>query len=144
MCKKRSSRYLDDILNIHNVYFDNMVSQIYPAGLQHSASFVGPFVICVSCLSVILSCLFLSTFLGRAGKGLALDLLYVVFSCVYGVLGQVWYLIVSILDLCLLRYFITIQIHFIRLKDWSFIIHNLFERHVMVLYCCQKCRRCIK
>ena len=23
-----TSRYLDDILNIHNVYFDNMVSQI--------------------------------------------------------------------------------------------------------------------
>ena len=25
-----TSRYLDDILNINNVYFDNMVSQIYP------------------------------------------------------------------------------------------------------------------
>ena len=29
-----SSRYLDDILNISNVYFDNMVSQIYPSELQ--------------------------------------------------------------------------------------------------------------
>ena len=29
-----TSRYLDDILNINNVYFDNMVSQIYPAELQ--------------------------------------------------------------------------------------------------------------
>ena len=28
------SRYLDDILNIHNVYFDNMVSQIHPPELQ--------------------------------------------------------------------------------------------------------------
>ena len=28
-----TSRYLDDILNINNVYFDNMVSQIYP--LEH-------------------------------------------------------------------------------------------------------------
>ena len=28
------SRYLDDILNINNVYFDNMVSQIYPLELQ--------------------------------------------------------------------------------------------------------------
>ena len=27
-------RYLDDILNINNVYFDNMVSQIFPAELQ--------------------------------------------------------------------------------------------------------------
>ena len=29
-----TSRYLDDILNINNVYFDNMVSQIYPLKIQ--------------------------------------------------------------------------------------------------------------
>ena len=29
-----TSRYLDDILNIINVYFDNMVSQIYPSALH--------------------------------------------------------------------------------------------------------------
>ena len=29
-----TSRYLDDILNINNVYFDNIVSQIYPLELQ--------------------------------------------------------------------------------------------------------------
>ena len=29
-----TSRYLDAILNINNVYFDNMVSQIYPPELQ--------------------------------------------------------------------------------------------------------------
>ena len=29
-----TSRYLDDILNINNVYFDNMVSQIYTSELQ--------------------------------------------------------------------------------------------------------------
>ena len=29
-----TSGYLDDILNINNVYFDNMVSQIYPSELQ--------------------------------------------------------------------------------------------------------------
>ena len=29
-----TSRYLDDILKINNVYFDNMVSQIYPSALQ--------------------------------------------------------------------------------------------------------------
>ena len=28
------SRYLDDILNINNVYFDNMVSQTYPSELK--------------------------------------------------------------------------------------------------------------
>ena len=29
-----TSRYLNDILNINNVYFDTMVSQIYPSELQ--------------------------------------------------------------------------------------------------------------
>ena len=29
-----TSRYLDDILNINNVYFDNMVSQIYSSELE--------------------------------------------------------------------------------------------------------------
>ena len=29
-----TSRCLDDILNIYNVYFDTMVSQIYPSELQ--------------------------------------------------------------------------------------------------------------
>ena len=29
-----TSRYLDDVLNIYNVYFDIMVSQIYPSELQ--------------------------------------------------------------------------------------------------------------
>ena len=29
-----TSRYLDDILNINNVYFDNMLIQIYPSELQ--------------------------------------------------------------------------------------------------------------
>ena len=29
-----TSRYLDHILNINNVYFDNMVSKIYPSELQ--------------------------------------------------------------------------------------------------------------
>ena len=31
---KTTSRYLDDILNINNVYFDNMVSKIYPSERQ--------------------------------------------------------------------------------------------------------------
>ena len=29
-----TSRYLNDILNINNVYFENMVSQVYPSELQ--------------------------------------------------------------------------------------------------------------
>ena len=31
-----SSRYKDDILNIYYIYFDNMVSKIYPSELQTS------------------------------------------------------------------------------------------------------------
>ena len=31
-----TTRNLDDILNIYNVYFDNMVSQIYPSELQRN------------------------------------------------------------------------------------------------------------
>ena len=68
------------------------------------------FVLCVSCLSTILSCLLtipcslVVTCWERADH---LVLLYVRFSCVfvifpYGVLGQVWHLIVLIPDLCLL------------------------------------------
>ena len=29
-----TSRYLDNIFNIHIVYFDNMISQIFPSELQ--------------------------------------------------------------------------------------------------------------
>ena len=66
------------------------------------------FVICVLCLSLpyCIICFWsvLVTCLERADL---LALLYVMYSCVfvhypYGVLGQVWYLIVSISDLCLL------------------------------------------
>ena len=31
-----TSRHLDDVLKINNVYFDNMVSQIYPSEFQHN------------------------------------------------------------------------------------------------------------
>ena len=33
------SRYLDDILNINNVYFDSIVSQIYPSELHKAHAF---------------------------------------------------------------------------------------------------------
>ena len=69
--------------------------------------FCGSFVICLcrhTAFSV--SCSLVITCLERAGL---LALLFVMFSCVlvtfpYGVLGQVWYLIVSFLDLCLHYY----------------------------------------
>ena len=35
-----TSRYKDAILNINNVYFDNMVSQIYPSELHHNKAYI--------------------------------------------------------------------------------------------------------
>ena len=68
------------------------------------------FVICVSCLSSIPSCLFLAALWSSAGKGLTSWFSCVMFSCVFVnfpcyVLDQVRYLSVSIPDLCLLLYF---------------------------------------
>ena len=73
------------------------------------------FVICVSCLSVILSCLFLA---GWERTDL-LALLYVMFSCIfvtfpYGVLGQVWYLMYRFL---IFAFFLT----FIRFASFVFL-----------------------
>ena len=77
---------------------------------QGGASFVDHF--CNLCfVSVMLTCLFIAALWSPAGKGLTSWLSCVwCFSCVlvtfpYGVLGQVWYLIVSIPDLFLLPYF---------------------------------------
>ena len=58
------------------------------------------FVLSVSC-SLVVTCWEMADFLA---------LLYVRFSCVfvtfqYGILGQMWYLVVSIPDLCVLPYF---------------------------------------
>ena len=53
--------------------------------------------------------LFIAALWSPAGKGLTSWLLFVMFNCVFvtfpcGILGQVWYLIVSILDLGRLSY----------------------------------------
>ena len=50
-----------------------------------------------------------------AGKGLSFWLSFVVLNCVvvtfpFGILGQVWYLVVLIADLCPLSYFHTVRI----------------------------------
>ena len=59
----------------------------------------------------MLSRLHIAALWSPAGKGLTSWLLFVVFNCVFvtfpfGILGQVWYLIVSIPDLCQLSYFL--------------------------------------
>ena len=49
-----TSRYLDDLLNIDNVYFDQMVNRIYPAELQlnraNSSDTEAPFLILNLCI----------------------------------------------------------------------------------------------
>ena len=65
---------------------------------------------------VMLSYLFIAALWSPARKGLTSWLscvccfiVFVTFSC--GVLGQVWYLIVSISDLCLLTNYIPFKLH---------------------------------
>ena len=66
---------------------------------------------CYLCLVFfMLSRLFIAALWSPAGKGLTSRLLFVMFNCVFvtfpwGILGQIWCLIVSIPDLCHLSYF---------------------------------------
>ena len=66
--------------------------------------------LCYLCLVfVVLSGLSIAALWSTAGKGLTSWLLFVMFNCVfvtfrYGILGQVWHLIVLIPDLCHLSY----------------------------------------
>ena len=77
-------------------------------GFSKDTSFVDQ--LCYLCLVfVLLSRLFIAALWSPAGKGLTSWLLFVMFNCVFvtfpcGILGQVWGLIVSILDLCTLTY----------------------------------------
>ena len=62
---------------------------------------------------VMLSRLLIAALWSHAGKGLTSWLSFVVLNCVivtfpFGILGQVWYLIVLIPDLCPLSYFHTV------------------------------------
>ena len=59
-----TSRYLDDILYINNVYFDNMVSQIYPSELQLNKAYTSDTKVAFkTCICQILMILFLLNFL---------------------------------------------------------------------------------
>ena len=59
-----TSRYLDDILNINNVYFDNMASQIYPSELQlHKANTSDTKPHFWTCICLFLMILYLSKFM---------------------------------------------------------------------------------
>ena len=67
----------------------------------------------VLCLLCLCEHLFTCALWSLAGKGLTSWLSFVMSNCEFvtfpiGILGQVWYLIVSIPDLCTLTYFINI------------------------------------
>ena len=67
--------------------------------------------LCYVCLVFVkLLHLIIAALRSPAGKGLTSWLLFVMFNCVFvtfpcGILGQVWYVTVSIPDLCRLLYF---------------------------------------
>ena len=61
---------------------------------------------------IMLSCLFIAALWSPSGKGLTSWLLFLMSYCDFvtfpcGILGQVWYLIVLIPDLCSLSYFVV-------------------------------------
>ena len=71
-------------------------------------------------------------------------LLYVMFSCVLSLLGQVWYLIVLIPDLCLLPYFYQycrFSLIFIGLDKYDF---KLKTRNIFITHQFNKCFECSK
>ena len=77
----------------------------------------------ISVLSLLCLCarLFICALWSPAGKGLTSWLSFVVSNCEFvtfpfGILGQVWYLIVSIPDLCTLTYF-----------NWDCVSFNVFQ-----------------
>ena len=72
--------------------------------------------LCYFCIVfVMLSRLLIAALWSPGGKGLTSCLSFLVLNCVFvtflfGILGQVWYLIVLIADLCRLSYFHTVCI----------------------------------
>ena len=89
--------------------------------------------LCYVCLVfVMLLRLFIAALWSPAGKGLAFWLLFVMLNCVFvtfscGILGQVWYLIASITDLCRLLYFdlfswssVIAVLPFVQIKDHQY------------------------
>ena len=93
--------------------------------------------LCYLCLVfVMLSRLFIDALWSPAGKGLTSWLLFVMLNCIFvtfpcGILGQVWYLIVSIPDLCRLSYI------FEKAHNSLYITNHHVEIHVHSVFLCQ-------
>ena len=82
-------------------------------------------------LSAMLSRMFVAELWSPAGKRPNLLALFVMFSCVFvtfpcGVLGQVWYLVVLIPDICLLPYFAFASFFFTFACFFRFFLQRLF------------------
>ena len=80
---------------------------------------------------VMLSRLFIAALWSPAGKGLTSWLLFVMFNCVFitfpcSILGQVWYFIVSIPDLCRLSYFKSCSL-FLRSESSNLVLNREFQ-----------------
>ena len=80
------------------------------AYLRKYAAYLG---CCLCLVFAMLSCLFIAALWSPAGKGLTSWLSFVMFNCVFvtfpcGILGQVWYLIVLIPDLCHLSFLLSV------------------------------------
>ena len=58
-----TSRYLDDILNINNIYLNNMVSQIFPAELQLNKANTSKDRFFLTCICSFLMILFVPKFM---------------------------------------------------------------------------------
>ena len=90
--------------------------------------------LCYLCLVfVMLSRLFIAALWSPSVKGLTSWLLFVMFNCVFvtfpcGILGQVWYLNVSISDLCRHSYF-GVYVYFFSGFRFIWFKHMLFNRH---------------
>ena len=91
--------------------------------------------LCYICLVfVMLSRLFIAALWSPIGKGLTSWLLIVMSYCdlvtfPYGILGQVWYLIVLIPTLCFLSYFVK-RTHF-----FQFLIEGVYIRFADCSWC---------
>ena len=88
---------------------------LYVSSVLELASFVGYFYY-LGFVFVVLSCLFIAALGPPAGKGLNFYCVFVNFPC--GVLTQVWYIIVSISELCLLTSLGGDDTHSRECEDW--------------------------
>ena len=107
-----------------------------------SSSFVDH--LCYLCLVFVMFLhLFSATLWSPSGKGLTSWLSFVMFNCVFvtfqcGILGQVWYLIVSISDLCHLSYFKLFSLCGLTLNK-STIIQKMCPGDTDAPGCCKIC-----